>query len=101
MALSGKDRDQLLTILQEERDEFEEQVFEMLFGADARPTKTVEEYGEAIPRVFSYEDARDALEEASKSLELIFKLKEHYKCEDGMDDSEEAFAFRELIENLK
>ena len=64
--------DEILTVMQEERDEFEQQVFEMLFGADARPPMTVEEYGEAIPRVFSYEDAREALAEASKSLELLY-----------------------------
>ena len=100
MALSGKDRDQLLTILQEERDEFEEQVFEMLFGADARPTKTVEEYGEAIPRVFSYEDARDALEEASKSLQLLHMIKEHFACPSEEEDTEENWKMRELIDRL-
>lgn len=88
--------DEILTVMQEERDEFEQQVFEMLFGADARPPMTVEEYGEAIPRVFSYEDAREALAEASKSLELLFKIKEHYECpENEEDDTQEAFEFRE------
>lgn len=96
--------DEILTAMQEERDEFEQQVFEMLFGADARPPMAVEEYGEAIqmhaivanPRVFSYEDAREALAEASKSLELLFKIKEHYECpENEEDDTQEAFEFRE------
>ena len=92
----------VLGCMQEERDEFEQQVFQMLFGADARPPMAVEEYGEAIPRVFSYEDAREALAEASKSLELLFKIKEHYECpENEEDDTQEAFEFRESLQIIE
>ena len=90
--------------MQEDRDEFENKVFEVLFGIDARPIQTVEEYEdygyEPMPRVFSYEDAKDALEEASKSLQLLHMIKEHFACPSEEEDAEENWKMRELIDRL-
>jgi hypothetical protein len=118
--------------MQEDRDEFENKVFEVLFGIDARPIQcltkkknlnsaqsyrllqrsrtlqteyfTVEQYKdygyEPMPRVFSYEDAKDALEEASKSLQLLHMIKEHFACPSEEEDTEENWKMRELIDRL-
>lgn len=102
-----------LKIMEEEREEFEEQVFELLFGIDARPPKTVEESTEVAPRIFSYEDAAAALREASNSLQLLHLIEEYFSCpqdqccddqccDDHWDeDTEENCEMRELIERLR
>lgn len=76
--------------------EFEKEVFEMLFGADARPPY-LDEYNTNLPRrVFSYEDARDGLKKINKDISLLHSIITYYKCpEDDEDDTEEAFEFRE------
>jgi len=93
--------DEVLECMRKEQDAFEAEVFEMLFGADARPPKTVDEYRQTPPRVFSYEDAVDALDEVGKFLDLLFRIKERYRCpENDEDDTQEAYDFRELVERL-
>ena len=91
--------------MQEERDEFEKEVFEVIFGIDARPCRTVDEYydnlGSLACRVFSYEEAMIALAEVSKSLQLLFKIKEYFACPyDPCEDTEENCEMRELIDRL-
>ena len=80
----------------EEAIEFEKEVFEMLFGADARPPY-LDEYNTNLPRrVFSYEDARDGLKKINKDMWLLQLILSYYRCpEDEEDDTEEAFEFRE------
>ena len=93
-----------LNCMREERDEFENKVFEVLFGADARPPKTIGEYvGEWPSRVFGYEDAQEALAEVSKSLQLLHMIKEHLDTNGswcGEEDTEENYQMRELIDRL-
>ena len=88
-----------LTCMQEERDEFENNIFELLFGAEARPAKRVEEYQESTERVFTYEDAQEELAEVNKSLQLLYMIKEHISYKED-DDTEEKFQMRELIGRL-
>jgi hypothetical protein len=86
----------------EEQNELETRLFELLFGADARPPKTYEECIDCPPRVFSYEDAISELAKVSRSLDLLFKIQEHYKCpDDEADDTEEAYNFRELLDQFR
>ena len=92
----------VLECMQEEQSTFETQVFELLFGADARPPETADERRACPPRVFSYEDAISELAKVSKSLSLLFKVEEHYKCpDDEADDTEEAYNFRELLDQFR
>ena len=62
------DDEMKIELMKDEASCFEVEVFEMLFGADARPPKTAEEYGKALPRVFSYEDAREALADLRREI---------------------------------
>ena len=98
--------DEELACMQEERDEFEKEVFEVLFGIDARPCQTVCEYNNRIvrnaPRVFSYQEAHEALAEVSKSLQLLHTIKEHFSCpQEEEEDTEENMEMRELIDRLE
>ena len=94
------DDELVLACMQEEQSTFETQVFELLFGADARPPETADERRACPPRVFSYEDAISELAKVSRSLELLFRIQEHYKCPDNeADDTQSAFEFRELLDN--
>jgi len=96
------DDELVLECMQEEQNTFETRVFELLFGADARPPETVDERRACPPRVFSYEDAIEELSNVSKSLSLLSKLEEHYECPDNEeDDTQEAFDFRELVEQFR
>ena len=91
----------VLTCMLEEGDEFEKNVFELLFGIDARPAETVGEYHESPPRVFTYQEAQEALAEVSKSLQLLQMIKEHFACPYQEDeDTEENLEMRELIDQL-
>ena len=102
--------------MQEERDEFEKEVFEVLFGIDARPCQTVDEYYSCntlpcqhrslgsvdAPRVFSYQEAHEALAGVSKSLQLLHTIKEHFSCpQEEEEDTEENMEMRELIDRLE
>ena len=100
------------------RDEFEEQVFEMLFGYGSHSLNTAvvamencdcwcrsfteenveDEMGD---RLFSYQSAQEALAEVNKSLQLLFKIKEYFACPyDPCEDTEENCEMRELIDRL-
>ena len=98
--------DEEFACMQEERDEFEKEVFEVLFGIDARPCQTVDEYYDNLgsadaPRVFSYQEAHEALAEVSKSLQLLHMIKEHFSCPQEEEDTEENMEMRELIDRLE
>lgn len=96
------DDELVLEFMQEEQNTFETRVFELLFGADARPPETADERRACPPRVFSYEDAIEELRVVSKSLSLLSKLEEHYECPDNEeDDTQEAYDFRELVDQLR
>lgn len=95
------------TCMQEEGVEFEAKVFEMLFGSDARPPKNIDEYGRDRPsahqaRIFSYEEAQEALAEVGKSLQLLHMIKEYFACpSEEEEDTEENWKIRELIEEFR
>ena len=99
--------DEEFACMQEERDEFEKEVFEVLFGIDARPCQTVDEYYDNLssadaPRVFSYQEAHEALAGVSKSLQLLHTIKEHFSCpQEEEEDTEENMEMRELIDRLE
>jgi len=98
------DNELALNCMQEERDEFEARVFEILFGANARPPETIGEYmmdakRDWPSRIFSYEDAQKGLAEVSKSLQLLHMIKEHFDTSEE-EDTEENWQMRELIDRL-
>ncbi len=96
------DDELVFEFMREDQSIFETQVFELLFGADARPPDTAAECIDCPPRVFSFEDAISELAKVSRSLDLLFKIQEHYKCPDNeADDTQAAFEFRELVDQLR
>ena len=99
--------DKDIACLQEERNEFENEVFEVPSGITTQPMQPVDEYYDNLgssdaPRVFSYQEAHEALAEVSKSLQLLHMIKAPFSCpQDEEEDTDENMVLRKLIDRLE